>query len=102
LWILMCSSLTTDCTAREPALGASRQLKLMKYTFELRAERYRVGLAGSFLRYIGKGICKYSERGFCKLCYVQDQLGWYREPFVPLWMNGFFDFLNTNFEEVLL
>ncbi|KUO68851.1 MAG: hypothetical protein APF77_19830 [Clostridia bacterium BRH_c25] len=66
MWMLVCRCIMVPCTAREPAEGASRQQKLKKYTLELRAERYRVGLAGSFLRYKWKGICKYSERGFCR------------------------------------
>ena len=52
-------------TAREPAVGASRQLKLMKYTSELRVESIAsrpLPEASSVMT--GKGICKYSRVGF--------------------------------------
>jgi len=64
---------------RDPAVGASRKAKSAKYTLKLQAE-ISVGRDGSFHRYLRKGILSVSFKSghFC-------QLGWYREPFVPMW-----------------
>ena len=77
-------------TAREPAVGASRQLKLMKYTSELRVE----SIASRPCRKLppllqGREYVSIPE-WVLQFLYLQGQIGWYREPFVPLWAKGLY------------